>query len=72
MVEVLGPATYVFEVEGGILWKRHVDQLKKWLGPVVGATQETPPEMPIDAGAGFDSDDVTVNTPPHVDEAVPR
>ena len=31
VVEVLGPVTYIIEVEDGSRWKRHADQLKDWL-----------------------------------------
>ena len=36
IVEVLGPVTYIVEVDGGQRWKRHIEQLKDWLAPIVG------------------------------------
>ena len=36
IVEVLGPVTYIVEIDGGQRWKRHIDQLKDWLAPIVG------------------------------------
>ena len=36
IIEVLGPVTYIVEIEeGGQHWKRHINQLKDWLAPTV-------------------------------------
>ena len=58
IVEVLGPVTFIVEVEGGQRWKRHIDQLKDWLPPV----DDDPASVLIDSEAGID-DSVEPPTP---------
>ena len=50
IVEVLGPVTYIVETESGQRWKRHADQLKDWLLPIV------PERGNADSSRGPDTD----------------
>ena len=57
VMEVLGPVTYIIEVEDGSRWKRHADQLKNWLPSSPTAPSESIPESLAD-----ESDDLPTST----------
>ena len=69
IVEVLGPVTYLVEVDGGHQWKRHADQIKDWLAPAL----QVRPQVDLNASDGFDSEpfpEVPVTAPEPVDRLV--
>ena len=42
---MLGPVTYIVEIEDGRQhWKRHTDQLKDWLAPTISDNSRLQPE----------------------------
>ena len=43
-MDVLGPVTYIVEIEEGQRWKRHIDQLKDRLTPTSSDNSRSQPE----------------------------
>ena len=65
IVDVLGPVTYVVEIEeGGQRWKRHIDQLKDWLAPPSSDNSRSQPETHHEQSEQFfpDSPDPSSNS----------
>ena len=65
IVEVLGPVTYIVEVDGGQRWKRHIDQLKDWLAPIVGErhSEESTSERAVVDPDAMEPNDEPSDTP---------
>ena len=58
VVEVLGPVTYIVETDIGQRWKRHIDQIKRWIPRnVANSTSEDASDV------GFDPHKSPLDTP---------
>ena len=65
VVEVLGPVTYIVETDTGQRWKRHLDQIKNWIPPIVA--DSTPESTDETSDAGFDTHESPADMPDTTD-----
>ena len=67
VIEVLGPVTYIVQTDEGQRWKRHVDQMRKFVNR--STTESAVESNEINSEVGFDRDG-SVDTGAHSDSPV--
>ena len=72
IAQQLGPVTYLVDVSGGRLWKRHVDHLKEVRSPLTSSTDESEVEVDFDVSSPSTPSDANeagvVSSPPSTEQ----